>query len=85
MKEERAEQRMEQRMEFFLNKIEGCTDEDFARFERIIMERRGRATAPAIVALIGAALAQPINPRSRCLARPLDLSVCMEESTEGKV
>ena len=30
-------ERSEQRVENFLNEIEGCTDEELARFERIIM------------------------------------------------
>ena len=40
----------EQKFETFQNGLEGCTDEELERFERIIMERRGRATAPAIAA-----------------------------------
>ena len=54
----------EQRNESFLDELQertaSFTDEEFARFERII-ERRGRATAPAIAAPIGAAPAQPIH------------------------
>ena len=49
------------------------------------MERRGRATAPAIVAPIGTALAQLSNPLSRCLAISFDVCAYMEESTEGKI
>ena len=64
----------------FLNEIEGCTDEELARFERIMVERRERAAAHAIVALIGT-----IQPsKSRCLAISFDVSVCMEEIIEGK-
>ena len=77
-------ERSEQRIKNFLNEIEGCTDEEHARFERIIVERRGRAAAHAIVAPIGTALAQPSNSRSRCLGISFDVSVCMEESTEGQ-
>ena len=39
----------------------GCTDEELVRFERIIMERRGRAAAPATVAPIEDAPARPIS------------------------
>ena len=37
----------EQSFENFQTGLEGCTDEELKRFERIIMKRRGRATAPA--------------------------------------
>ena len=61
-------------MESFLNELQqraaSFTDEEFARLKRIIMERRGRAAAPAIVAPIGISF---------------DARVCMEESTEGKM
>ena len=64
MKEENTE-----RMENLLNEIEGCTDEELARFERIIMERKwraaGRAGAPSIAVPIVIAPAQLFNPRSR--------------------
>ncbi|CAM9590510.1 unnamed protein product [Ascophyllum nodosum] len=40
----------EQRFENFQTGLERCTDEELERFERIIMERRGRATAPATAA-----------------------------------
>ena len=59
-------ERSKQRLKTILNEIEGCAKEELARFERIIMERRGRAAVPAIVAPIGTALAQPSSPRSRC-------------------
>ena len=65
MEEERAE-----RMENLLKEIEGCTDEELARLECIIMERKrraaGRAAAPSIAAPLGTALAQLSNPRPRC-------------------
>ena len=84
MEEERAE-----RMKCFLDELEqraaSFTDEEVARIERIIMDRRGHAAAPAIVAPIGRALAQPSNPRSRCSGVSFDLCVCMEESTEDKM
>ena len=60
------------------------TDEEFARFERI-MERRSRAAAPAIAAPRGAAPAQSTNYRPRCLEIPLDVRVCIAEKTEGKM
>ena len=54
----------EQRNEFFLNELDertsNFTDEDLARFERIV-EKRGCAEGPAIAVLIGAAPAQPTN------------------------
>ena len=40
----------EQRYEKFHNGLEGCTDEELERFGRIIMEKRGRAMAPATAA-----------------------------------
>ena len=55
-------------VESFLNELEqgtvGLTDEELARLERMIMERRGRAAAHVVVAPIG--IAQPSNPQSRC-------------------
>ena len=67
----------------FPNEIEGCTDKELARFERIVMKRKrraaGRAPAPAIAAPIGTAFAQ------RCSGISFDVSVYMEESTEGKL
>ena len=38
---------VKQRFENFQTGLEGCTDEELDRCERIIMKRRGRATAPA--------------------------------------
>ena len=40
----------EPRYEMFENGLEGCTDEELKRSERIIMERRGRVTASATTA-----------------------------------
>ena len=59
--------RSRQRVESFINDLEqgtsSLTYEEFARLERMIMERRGRAMAHVVVAPIDAA--QPCNPRSR--------------------
>ena len=66
VEKEKVEQRMEQRMEILRDEIGHYTDEGLARFERIIMEGSGRATAPVIVAPIGTELAQASNARSRC-------------------
>ena len=41
-------ERSKQRIKKFLNEIEGCTNEELVRFERIIMERRGRAAVPPL-------------------------------------
>ena len=41
-----------QRYEKFQNELEGCTDKELERFERIFMERRGRATASVTMAPI---------------------------------
>ena len=53
----------------YLNELEEQTtslaDGEFARFE-CVMERRCYPAALAIVVPIGAAPAQPTNPRSRC-------------------
>ena len=52
-------QRSKQRVEGFVNELEqgtaSLTDEEFARLERMIKERRGRAAAHVVVALIGTA------------------------------
>ena len=40
----------EQRYENLQNGLEGCTDEELERFERITIERKYRATAPATAA-----------------------------------
>ena len=54
----------EQRNQSFLSELEqqtaSFTDEEFARF-LYIMERRGRAAAPAIATTIDAASVQPTN------------------------
>ena len=59
--------RSRQKVESFINKLEqgtaGLTDEEFARLEQMIRERRGHATVHVVVTLIDTA--QPCNPRSR--------------------
>ena len=67
------------RMNIFLNEIKGCTDEEFARLERIIRERRGRTAAHAVVAPIGTA--QPSNPRSRAVQKHLSIYVFVWRKT----
>ena len=60
--------RSKQRVKSFLNEVKqrtvSLTDEEFARLERMIMERRGRAAAHVDVAPIGTV--QPPNQQSRC-------------------
>ena len=51
----------EQRYKSIQNEFEGCTDREAKRFERIIMERKGRAVMPAIAAPIVTASAQPTS------------------------
>ena len=76
-----------QSVESFLNKYEqgiaSFTDEELTRLKRIIMERRDRAAAHAVVAPIGKA--QPSNPRSRCSEISFDKHVCMKRNTEGRM
>ena len=61
-------ERSKQRAESLLNELEqetaSLTDEDFARLERMIMERRDRAAEHVIAVPSGTA--QSSNPRSRC-------------------
>ena len=76
-------ERSEQRVESLLNEIEGCTDEELERFERICTERRGRTAAHAIVAPIDTA--QPSNPRSRCSEISCAVHDCMKGNTESRM
>ena len=80
-------ERSKQRVESFFNEFEqrtvSFTDEEFARIERIIMERRDHAATHAVVAPIGAT--QPSNPRSRCSEISFDVHVCMGGITEGRM
>ena len=80
-------ERSKQRVESFLNELEqgpaSLTDEEFARLERMIMERRGCAAAHVVVAPFGAA--QPSNPRSRCSEISFDGHVFTEENTDGRM
>ena len=68
--------RSKQRVESFLNELEqgiaSLTDEEFARVERLIVERRGRAAAHVVVAPIDTA--QSCNPRS-CSEISFDVAV----------
>ena len=73
------EEERTERMEKILNVIEGCMDEELTRFERIIMERRGRAAAHSIVAPIGTTQTSKL----RCLAISFDVRFCSEGITEG--
>ena len=59
-------ERVKQRSEVFLNELEGqiarVENDEFARLEHIITERKRRSAASAIVAPRGIALARPSNP-----------------------
>ena len=76
--------RSRQRVESFTNELElgtaSLTDKEFARLERMIRERRGRAAAHVVVTPIDKA--QPCNPRS-CSEILFGVHVCIEENTEG--
>ena len=67
------EEMTEQRNKSFLKELEertaSSTDTEFERFERFIMERRGRAAAPATAAPIGAAPAQPTSTGVSCFPK----------------
>ena len=80
-------EKSKQRVESFLNELEqetaSLTDEEFARLERIIMERRSHAAAHVAVAPIGTV--QPSNPRSRCSEISFDVHVSMEGSIESRM
>ena len=56
---------------------------EFARLERMIMERRGRAAAHVVVAPIDTA--QPCNPRSSCSEISFDVHIFMERNTQGRM
>ena len=69
-------------MEILLNRLEKraaiFTNKECARFERIIIEKRGRAPAPAMmVASIGTAIAQPSNPQSPCSGFLFGVRACI--------
>ena len=78
-------ERWRKRVENFLNELEqgiaSLMEEEFARLERMITERRGRAAAHMVVAPIGTA--QPSNPRSRCSEISFDVHACVEGNTDG--
>ena len=77
--------RSSQRVESFINKLKqgtsSLTDEEFARLERMIREKRGRAAAHVVVTPIDTA--QPCNPQSCSSEISFDVHVCIEENTEG--
>ena len=78
--------RTKQRVEGFTNELErgtaSLTDEEFARLERMIRERRGRAAAHVVVAPIDTA--QLCNPRSNSEIS-FYVRVYMEGNNEGRV
>ena len=57
--------------------------EEFARLERMIMERKDHAAAHVVVAPIGTA--RPSNPQPRSSEISCDVHVCMEGNTEGRM
>ena len=77
--------RSRQRVKSFFNKLDqgtaSPTNEEFARLERMIMERRGRDAAHVTVAPIDTT--QPCSPRSRSSEISLYARVYIEENTEG--
>ena len=79
-------ERSKQRVKSFFNEIEQgtarLTDEEFARLERMIMERRGRAAAHVVVAPIDTA--QHCTPRSSSDIS-FDVHVYMEGNTQVRM
>ena len=59
------------------------TDEEFTKLKRTIVERRGRAAAHVVVALIDSA--QLCSPRSRSSKISFDVRVRMERNDEGRM
>ena len=78
--------RSKQRVERFLNELEqgtaSLTDEELARLDCMIRERRGRAAVHFVVAPID--IAQPCNPRSSSEIL-FDVRVYMEGNNEGRM
>ena len=74
--------RSRQRIESFINELEhgtaSLTDEEFARLERMIRERRGRVAAHVVVTPIDTA--QSCNPLSRSSEVSFDVRVYMTRS-----
>ena len=66
---------------FYVN-VASLMDEEFARLERMIREKRGRAAAHVVVAPIDTA--QPCNPRSSSEIS-FDVRVYMEENNDGRM
>ena len=79
-------ERPKQRVESFFYELEqgtaSLTDKEFARFERMIRERRSRAAAHVVVAPI--VTAQSCNPRSSSEIS-FDVRVYMEGNNEGRM
>ena len=76
-----------QSVEGFINQLErgttSLTDEEFARLERMIRERRGRAAAHVVVTPIDTA--QPCNPRSCSSEISFDVCVYIEVNNKGRM
>ena len=76
-------ERSKQRVESFLNDLEqrtaSLTEEEFARLERMIMERRGCAAAHVVVAQIGTAQPNCVVQKSCSMY----MSVCRETPRAG--
>ena len=79
-------ERSKQRVKSFFNEIEqgtaSLTDEEFARLERTIVERRGRAAVHVVIAPIKTN--QPCNPRSSSDIS-FDVHVYMEGNNERRM
>ena len=79
--------RSRQRVESFIDELAqgtaSLTDEEFARLERMIVERRGRAAAHVVVAPIDTT--QPCNPQLRSSKISFDARVCIEGNNEGRM
>ena len=79
--------RSRQRVDFCINEIEqgtaSLTDDEFARLERMIVERRDRAAAHLVVAPIDTA--QPCNSRSRSSKISFDARVFIEGNNEDRM
>ena len=82
-KKDKSKQKVESFLDELAQGTASLTDKEFARLERMIVERRGRAAAHVVVASIGTA--QPSNPRSRSSEVSCDVHVCTEENTNGRM
>ena len=79
--------RSRQTVQSFVNELEqgtaSLTDEELARLERMIVERRGRAAAHMVVAPIDTT--QPCNPQSCSSKSSFDARVYIERNDEGRM